>query len=154
MTPVLQALLVADHVYEDKATNKKVVAGIFHDMYFLRREEVQQVDLESGKAKIEIPPGGMKAGSPFSYISLTDVRGKQEFDLRYVRLRDDKTIFGTKIQLECQDPLATVELILPLPSLPANEPGIYALELLWNQEPLGSYRIAVREMKESETEDE
>ncbi|MCH7752760.1 MAG: hypothetical protein IH898_11475 [Planctomycetes bacterium] len=154
MKPVLQALLVADHVYDDKVTNKKVVAGIFHDMYFLRREEVQQVDLESGKAKIVIPPGGMKAGSPFSYISLTDVRGKQEFDLRYVRLRDDKTIFESHFQVDCPDPLATVEVMLPLPPLPADQPGIYALELLWNQEPLGSYRIAVREMKERETEDE
>ena len=154
MKPVLQALLVADHVYEDKATSKKVVAGIFHAMYFARREVEQQVDLKGGKVKIEIPPGGMKAGSPFSYISLTDIIGKQEFDLRYVRLRDDKTIFEAHFQIDCSDPLATVEVMLPLPPLPANQPGIYALELLWNQEPLGSYRIAVRELKERETEDE
>ena len=154
MKPVLQALLVADHVYEDKATSKKVVAGIFHAMYFTRREVEQQVDLKGGKIKIEIPPGGMKAGSPFSYISLTDIRGKQEFDLRYVSLNNDKTIFESHFQVDCSDPLATVEVMLPLPPLPANQPGIYALELLWNQEPLGSYRIAVRELKERETEDE
>lgn len=154
MTPVLQALLVADHVYEDKATSKKVVAGIFHAMYFTRREVERQVDPKGGKVKINIPPGGMKAGSPFSYISLTDIRGKQEFDLRYVSLNDDKTIFESHFQVDCPDPLATVEVMLPLPPLPANQPGIYALELLWNQEPLGSYRIAVRELKERETENE
>ncbi len=150
MQPVLQALLVADHVYVDKITNKKIVAGIFHDLHIQRHHKQERKVNEAGQSTFQIGPGGMRASSPFTYISLTEVNGKQDFELRYVRLNDDKQLFGTSFHVNCQNPLEIVEVVVPLPPLPAQEPGIHALELLWNQKPLGAYRISVQEMPSNE----
>lgn len=143
MKPVLQALLLADRVYEDKATGKKIVAGIFQRLFFKRPEDFK-AELE--KQGITSVPGGLHAGSPYAYVSLADVRGKQPFTLRYVDLAEDKPVFEAKFTVSCNDPLKTVEIIAPLPPLPTVKAGTYALELLWNDEPLGSFRVTVEEM--------
>ena len=150
MKPVLQALLVADHVYIDKVTGKKVVAGIFHRLWFKKAQRVPEINAEQGTIKIEIPASGHQSGSPFCYISLTELRGKQPLALRYVRLDDYKVIFRTEFTIECQNPLETIAIVFPLPVLPTHTPGIFALELLWNEEPLGSHRLIVEELKEGE----
>jgi len=43
-TPVLQALLVADHIYQDQSTGKFVICGIFGTIYFLPPESQSQGD--------------------------------------------------------------------------------------------------------------
>lgn len=163
MKPILQALLVADHVYVDATTNKKIVTGIFHRMMFgpALVEQPEQPEQPGGgepnesttvvPRKIQVPLSGHQSGSPFCYISLTEVRGKQPFVLRYVRLNDEKAIFQTEFQLECNDPLRTIELVFPLLKLPSDKVGYFALELLWNHEPLGCHRISVEEHPQSES---
>jgi len=89
----------------------------------------------------------MQSGSPFCYISLTEVRGRSSFELRYVDLAEDKVLFGTQFEIDCNNPLETVELVFPLPLLPGSRPGTFVLELLWNNEPLGYHRITVEEEK-------
>ena len=143
--PILQAILVADHIYTDKMSGKNIVAGIFHDLYFFDPQQLQQLT-ESGKAPLPFAPG-QRSGSPYAYVSLTEVHGNQQFQLRYVNVANEKLHFDCNLDVQCKDPLATVELIVPLPALPANEPGAFALELLWKGEPLGSFRIAVKQMK-------
>ena len=149
--PVLQALLLADRVYEDKATGKKIVAGIFQALYFKKQEEMK-ADLE--KQGILGMPGGLHAGSPYAYVSLTDVRGTQPFVLRYVDLSEDKPVFQAKFELTSDDPLGTVEVIAPLPPLPSGKAGTYALELLWKDEPLGSFRVTVQELQIEDPKDD
>jgi hypothetical protein len=146
--PVLQALLIADHVYVDKVTGKKVVAGIFHRMHFTPAKPIQEQNSEEGRIRLHIPPGGLQAGSPFCYISLTEVRNQQHFALRYVDLADDRMYFQSEFDVDCRNPLETIEIVLPLPPLPANKAGVFALELLWNDEHLGSHRINVDEVKQ------
>lgn len=146
MKPILQALLVADHVYTDAATGKKIVAGIFHTLRFAKRPPQPLEAGVGGDAPMAIPIGGLQAGSPFCYLSLTELRGRQAFTLRYVFLDEDKVIFSADVIVEQATPLDTVEAVLPLPTLPATQPGMYALELLWNDEPLGSHRINVIEI--------
>lgn len=141
--PILQALLLADRVYEDKATGKKIVAGIFQALYFKKQTDLK-ADLE--KQGISGIPGGLHAGSPYAYVSLTDVRGSQPFVLRYVDLGEDKPVFEARFELRCDDPLKTIEVIAPMPPLPVKKAGTYALELLWKDEPLGSFRVTVEEM--------
>ncbi len=138
MKPILQAILLADHVYRDAITGKHIVAGVFHNLLFVKAEHVQE--------RQQHVVGGMQAGSPYAYISLTGVRGNPCFSLRYVSLAEDHVLFHTDISVKCDDPLETVELIAPLPPLPTQKAGIFALELLWEDEPLGSFRVRVREL--------
>ena len=145
MTPVLQALLLADRIYQD-TTGKHIIAGTFNKMWFVKggaEPKIVEVDGEEKK----IVAGGMQAGSPYAYISLTELRGKTRCVLRYVNLDQDKALFETHFSIECPDPLQTVELVLPMPTLPPLA-GVHALELLCDDEPIGSYRVIVEEKKE------
>ncbi|HEV3418101.1 MAG TPA: hypothetical protein VG056_14850, partial [Pirellulales bacterium] len=89
MKPVLQALLVADNVYTDQTTGKKVVAGIFNKLTF-------QSPVQPGVPIPETPSGQPTyiAGSPMAYISLTEVREATELVLRYVDLEDNSILFS------------------------------------------------------------
>lgn len=150
MKPVLQALLVADHVYVDQATGKKIVAGIFHRLCFQKQENPPQVQQQGGQVTIQIGPGGQQAGSPFCYISLTEVHGEQAFELRYVDLANDRVLLATGFTTKSDSPLKTIEVVLPLPRLPVPAAGAFALELLCNNEPIGSHRIIVDELQPEE----
>lgn len=144
--PILQALLVADHVYRDALTGKHVIAGVFHSIHVLTPPQ-QEASGEEGVARLPVNPGGHRAGSPFAYMSLTAVRGEQPFVLRYVHLNRDQLVFQTAFKIHSDDPLGTCEAAFALPDLPTNEIGAFALELLWNDEPLGSHRITVAPMQ-------
>ena len=150
MKPILQAILLADHVYRDAATGKHIVAGVFHDLIVLKPEDIEK--LQQQAVKTPVVAGGMQAGSPYAYISLTGVRGDQVFSLRYVSLDDDRVMFHAELPVKCEDPLETVEIIAPLPSLPHNL-GIFALELLWKDEPVGSFRVRVRNLEVGGSQD-
>jgi hypothetical protein len=150
--PTLQALLVADHVYTDKTTGKKIIAGVFHRIWFAKPKTIERS--EEGKIEIKVPPGGMQAGSPFCYISLTEVRGSQKFTLRYVHLNEDKSIFSGEFQVNGSSPIETLEVVVPLPPLVAAQAGVFALELLWNDEPLGSHRISFVEIPDHQKDDD
>ena len=96
---------------------------------------------EDGSRQLTISQAGHRSGSPFCYISLTEVRGAQTFTIRFVNLDDDQALFETKFEVTCNSPLETIEGVFPLPVLPIKGPGHYALELLWGHEPLGCHRI-------------
>jgi hypothetical protein len=139
VTPVLQALVVADRVYEDKGTGKKIIAGTFSRLFFKKPAPAGQ--------PIQIPPSGAQMGSPFAYISLTDIHGAASLIIRYIRLDgpEGKPVFQTDaINVRCEDRLATVELAIPLPPLPIIK-GVFALEVLCEGELLGSHKIVVDE---------
>ena len=146
--PVLQSLILADHVYEDKLTGKRVIAGVFNRI--IRGKRVMKPapgpeGAQGNQRLLEIPPTGLQSGSPFAYLSLTEVRGAQVFTLQFVSLEDDMALFKSEIKVECQDPLYTIELTVPLPPLAPPKSGIYALEMLYDNELLGSLRIVVDE---------
>ena len=147
MKPLLQALLLADHIYQD-LTGKHIIAGTFNKMVVVKGAAAPKTVEIDGEEKHRVLGGG-QPGNPYAYISLTDIRGKIECVLRYVNLEHDKALFQTKFTVECADPLQTVELVLPLPKLPPVA-GVYALELLCGDEPLGSHRIIVEEKKEDD----
>jgi hypothetical protein len=145
--PVLQALLIADHAYVDAVTGKKVVAGIFHHMFFSK--QVLKRSKEDSTVRLPFNPSGYKAGSPFCYVSLTEVRGAQDFVLRYVDLSSDRSVFEICFRVDSKNPLATQDAVIPLPSLPTGTSGVFALELTWNEETIGACRILVTEQKEN-----
>jgi hypothetical protein len=185
--PVLQALVLADHVYQDKITGKKIIAGTFNRVCFTRmRPRPPAAELEPGEASVSIagagfspapappplppaapsespfaegalPPGvppGLrrltaadvqKAGSPYAFVSLTDVHGTVPLELRYRDLSNEAILLGINFQVGAEDPLDTVEAVIPVPPLPTPHTGVYALELLCGGEPLGALRITAVE---------
>lgn len=153
-TPILQAILVADHVYSDQATGKKIVAGIFNAI-FLRKPQTND-DSESDPATPPLPvriqdAPNQRAGSPTAYISLVGIRGPTPLTLQYVDLEDNSILFRAELKLSGAssfDPLKTVELAVNLPELPMPHGGHFALELLFEGELLGSHRIEVIEREE------
>jgi hypothetical protein len=143
--PVLQALLLADKIYSDAATGKKVIAGTFSKLVIIN----QQAKVEHGvPSTVTVPAGGMRAGSPFAYISLTDIHHQAKLILRYVKLADteQQVYFQAELAAQCDDPLRTVELVVPLPMLPPIK-GVFALEVLFESELLGSHRVVVEEQE-------
>lgn len=147
MKPVLQALLLADRIYRD-TTGKHIIAGTFNKLFVVKGAAKPKTVTIDGEEK-QVIPGGMQAGSPSAYISLTDIRGKIKCVLRYVDLEHNQALFQTQFSIKCDDPLQTVELVLPLPTLP-HVVGVHALELLCDDEPIGSHRIIVEELEEGE----
>jgi hypothetical protein len=137
--PVLQSIVVADHVYEDK-TGKKIIAGTFNSYGFSRTPPVREVDRPDGTRR-QILLGGMQAGSPFAYLSLTDVCEGTKLSLQFVSYAKNAVLFGSEFTVNKADRLSTIELVFPLPRLPISEPGTYALEVVWEGEILGSWRI-------------
>jgi len=147
--PVLQALILADHIYEDIRTRKKIIAGTFTALHFKRTPpQAPPGDSDDPAAPPAPIPGGAQAGSPWVYISMTDFVGDDEFVLRYVDLRDDTVVLGTEFRIKSDNPLQTIELCVPLPPLPTPHAGDFAVELLWKDEPLGSWRVSVNEIRE------
>ena len=149
-SPVLQALLVADHVYQDRQTGKHIICGIFGRVFFTPNNELPGISDDAmaeaqegdGSKEREFPIEQLlRAGSPFAYVSLTEIMGQKQFELRYVDLRENAVMFRTEFNLEGKDPLATIQITIALPQLPAPHEGVFALELLCENELLGAHRI-------------
>ena len=125
LKPILQALVLADHVHVDRGTLKSYVLGTFNE---LRSPEF---------------PSTMDQ-STFAYISLTDVRGEVAILLRYVDLADNKCLMEAKgVTITGRDPLATIEFVVPIPPFPMPHEGTYAFEVYANDEMIGAKRLQV-----------
>jgi hypothetical protein len=143
--PVLQALVLADRVYTDNPSGKKIIAGTFTHFWFSKSPAYKEVEQPDG-TKRRLIAGGLQAGSPWVYLSLTDVVDGTKLLLQFVNIGTQQNLFCTEIILSCKDRLATVEVALPLPMLPIDAKGTYAFEILCEGDPLGSYRILADEM--------
>ena len=149
MKPVLQALVLAEKVYEDK-TGKKIIAGTFDAVFYKRIADlVQERELPSGKTQ-RLVPGGLHGGSPWAYISVTDALDGTELTLQFVNLTRNIVLLETKIVIQSQDRLNAVEIIAPLPPLPISEDGTYAFEVVCEGQILGSHRIIAKELPNAE----
>ena len=128
--PVLQAIILADHVYEDMHTGKKVIAGTFCEM-----------------AAVSFPSKYNRGA--FLFLSLTEFQGKLPITIEYVDLVRNETLleFGDIVAF-ANTPLETCELVVELPELPLPHPGTYAFEIYLYDVPLGSLRFVVSEGRE------
>lgn len=88
-------------------------------------------------------------GSGMIFLSLTGIHRKSSFELRVVRLEDYEVKSRVNFDVQCDDPLKVVEIKLPLLPLP-QVAGHYAVECLYDDEPIGSYRLQQVELVESE----
>ena len=149
MKPVLQALVIAERVYEDKS-GKKIIAGTFNRVKFKKNyKPVKEVEQPDGTKKRYIE-GGTQSGSPYAYISLTDVCDKTELKLQFVSLSRNEVLFESSVILSCKDRLKTVEIVAALPPLRVPEQGVYAFEVVYSDEVIGSHRIVAQEITDQD----
>ncbi len=148
MKPILQALVLADHIYEDRQSGKKVIAGTFGQI-ILNVPMMTEAPAPDGTEAKQLV-GGVQMGSPYAYISITDIKTSAALVLRFVDLQHDPplAIFQTEVTVQAADPLQTIELIAALPMLPIQHPGVFAFEVLCENELLGSFRIVARQFNQ------
>ena len=134
--PVLQALVLADHVYVDVQTGKKVIAGTFNE---LRADDFPN----------QFPR------ATYAYLCLSDLRGRADLDLKYVDLSDGEVLMQLDgVPITAASPLDSTELIVEVPEFPMPHPGSFALEVHCGGELLGFLRITVGKAEEEDQEDE
>jgi hypothetical protein len=125
--PSLQAIILADHIYVDATTGKKIICGTFNHL-----------TVESFPSQSMI--------SKFALVALTDVHGSVSIVLKYVDLSTGETLVEMQgLDMEADDPLETVEVVVEITSLPMPHPGYYSLEAHWKTDVLGILRISVDE---------
>jgi hypothetical protein len=148
MKPVLQALILAERIYEDKS-NKKIICGTFNALTItkLANREIKSPD----GTTLPLVTGGTDPGCPAVYISLTDVVDGTEITLQMANVSKNTMIFGAGLTLHTPDRLATIEIVAPLPPLSSfvKEAGTFSLDVVWRGEILGSHRLLVKEIGES-----
>jgi hypothetical protein len=134
--PILQALVLADHVYIDAKTGKKIIAGTFNHL-----------------AAPNFPSAFGR--TTYAFISMTEVHGTTPVTLRYTDLSTSETLLEIRdLPMEApNDPLATVEMVVELPRFPMPHEGIFAFEVYAHDEPIGSLRIQVSKSDEDEVSD-
>ena len=177
--PILQSLLLADHVYRDQATGKHIICGVFSTIFFTPNAQSAVPPVENNPVRGDERAGGdpaagnapgsglsgvgrdfegkpptrpqpiqnlMQAGSPYVYFSLTELTERKTFEVRYVDLHENRSLFQAEVSIECDDPLKTIEVSLPLPRLPlvVLEERAYAVEVLCDGQLLGSHRVLAR----------
>ena len=143
MKPLLQALVLAERIYEDRS-GKKIIAGTFHQIN-IGQMPIMQIKAPDGTMRSGVP-GGTDPGCPSLYISLTDVVDGTEITLQFVNVSQSTTVFQSGFKIHSSDRLATIEIIAPLPpmSMLGQEQGDFSFDVLWNGEILGSHRVLVR----------
>jgi len=130
-SPVLQALVLADYVYQDAKTGKKVIAGTFNRL-----------------TSLQFPC--VFSRPTWAYVCLTGIRDKTPLSLQYVDLQDNRVLMKFDLQVEADDPLRSIELIFEVPQFPMPHEGVYAFEILHDGTQLGSVRILVDRAQEQE----
>jgi hypothetical protein len=206
--PVLQAMVLADNVYQDRTTGKFIIAGTFSRLGITRRltppptmppgsfppaapaapasllenpppmyasavpmgapqpaspapqaapqappppatpPGAPPAETTTFRSAAELTRAVSTSGSPHLYVALTDVHRSIPLKVRFVDLSDiSETVSRFEIGLEVNspDPLAVVELVIPMPRLPVTGAGTFSLDLLYADEILGSWRIVVTE---------
>ena len=143
--PVLQAMVIADHVYQDRRSGKFVIAGTFGTIYLATRRlqpESGPSEMPSGRHLVSGPISQM--GSPFLYLALTEVHGQIPLQLKFVDLAEAAVLFEAEFEVRAVDPVAVAEYSLPLLPLPVAKAGTFSLDLIYEGEILGSWRITVK----------
>lgn len=144
MKPILQALLLCDRVYQDRS-GKFIIVGVFDHWFFKPRvggvEHSQPVE-----EQVITPAEIQDVGTPWVYISLTDVKGPTKLELRFENLTGAEVYFSAVFEVSSPDPLQSVQIGMPVPKLPSKA-GDYILELLHDNVSLGAHRVKISEMK-------
>lgn len=126
-TPVLQALVLADHIYTDQS-GKRIICGTF-----------SRILCAKFPSRHEVPT--------WAFILLADVLGRIALQLRFVHLnRNELLMQSAPLIVESSDKLTPIDLAIRIPVLPLPEPGTYSVECCVDDILLGSVRLLVDKM--------
>ena len=123
--PILQAFLLADHIYVDSRTSKKIVAGIYTEF------------------KVTSFPAQLP--TTWAYANLVSVPSEFDVQLRLVDLSNHEVLAESGV-MRVQHVLSRLvphEFVLELPPLRVTHEGAYEFELLVDGEPLKGCRFTV-----------
>ncbi len=128
--PVVNAMLLCEHVHRDSLSGKHTLLGVF--------DEIQ----------LSAYPGKLDAFG--IYVNLTNMRGSYAIDLRWLRgdTEEELARLGPRERGAVQDPLARVELLALGTDLPLPGPGRYVLRLLVNGRHLQDLVTMASEVRE------
>ncbi len=95
--PVLQAMVLADHVYQDRLTGKFVIAGTFSSVWIGEiKFEASTVEGEAAQRVASTQPP-TQIGSPYLYLALVEVIGQVPLILKLVDLSDASVLFEVQV---------------------------------------------------------
>ncbi len=120
--PLLQALWLVDDANQDPGTGKINVAGLF-----------DVIDIQQPATHFTAPAS--------LFFALTGLHGQVDLTLRYVNLSDLSVLLDRPFRVHGHDPLAAEVVRLAAQAMPVPHPGVYAWELYWQNEMIGSSRI-------------
>ena len=125
LKPELQAVVLADNVYTDVHTNKKIVAGTFNQLWSDR--------FPATLSKITQ-----------AYLVLTNCHGVQNLRIRYVDLKDESVLLESpEIKLTINDPLERHEVVMDVPPLPMPHEGEYDFQVYCDGNKIGHIQVSV-----------
>lgn len=120
--PALQSLWLVDDARQDPVTGKMDVIGRF-----------DAIEVEW--------PATHYTSRGFLYFVLTGMHGKERLTLRYANLADLAVLVERQFTLQASGPLDVQDVCIHVPAMPVPHPGVYAWELYWENEMLGSSRV-------------
>jgi len=130
----LQSFILADQVYMDALTGKKVIAGTFDHLQAAKFPS--HLDRET-----------------YAYLRIINCRGLVKIQLRYVDLENDAVLMRSpEVSVNQEDILASCELVMAVPLLPMPHPGVYELSTYCDGDYLGRIKITVSEMSKKTSE--
>ena len=143
MKPVLQALLLAEHVYEDKRTGSKIICGTLNRLMRSSKPHIESSTDSDGKEVKNARGGGV--GCVHVYIGLTDVVDGTKISLQLVDTQDNEVLMCQNIVFEKANRLDLAEVVAVLPpvSLFAAGRNNLSMDVVWNDEILGAHRLTV-----------
>jgi hypothetical protein len=100
-----------------------------------KNENYVSHSLDTAAAQISV------SGSPYLYLALTSIHNKAALNIQFVNQSDGDTIFDALLEVTSSDPVSASEFCVPMPQLPITRPGVYSIDLLYQGEILGSWRL-------------
>ena len=132
--PTLQALVLADHIYVDGRTGKKVIAGTFSCLWAR-----------------EFPT--TYHAPTWAYVSLTNVQGECTLTLRYVDVSTNSVLMERgEVTFTSEDQFANHELVMQVPPIQMPQEGRYAFEVYAGDTLLGRTYIVARRAEQGPEE--
>lgn len=123
--PVLQSILLAERVYIDTQSDRKVLAGTFHDLV------------------LERIPGLFDTGA-YLYLAVREIKGTCILQVEFVDCGANKTLLEfDPIPIHAVGSLETIDIVIALPPLSIPDAGLYSFDIFSDNHFLGAFRLTV-----------